>query len=253
MRRAEPRASRREPNPEFIEASLGRRLVGARSVAARDTLAGMSDQLREMARPSLFPDEGTLRLPGLDRPVTIRRDPFGVPRIDAETLDDLWFAQGVVTGGERLFQVELALRAATGRLAEIFGERTFEDDRFIRTIGLHRAAARHLQAWTEEDQHLHGRFREGLRAWIHAAPALPVRPRGAPRRDGRGTDGAGDAQDVYEASVSHGATAARYRDAGAPPPVHEERTVPRAAPRPPTATGRETRHDPILTHGTAGV
>jgi len=134
----------------------------------------MSDQLREMARSSLFPDEGTLRLPGLERPVTIRCDPFGVPRIDAETLDDLWFAQGVVTAGERLFQVELVLRAATGRLAEIFGERTFEDDRFIRTIGLHRAAARHLQAWTDEDQQIHGRFRAGLRAWIDAAPALPV-------------------------------------------------------------------------------
>src|SRR5207245_9912482 len=134
----------------------------------------MSDQLRAMARPSLFPEEGTLQPGGWDRPVTIRRDPFGVPRIDAETLDDLWFAQGVVTSGERLFQVELALRASTGRLSEIFGERTFEDDRFIRTIGLHRAAGRHLQAWTDEDQHIHGRFRKGLRAWIDAAPALPV-------------------------------------------------------------------------------
>jgi penicillin G amidase len=134
----------------------------------------MSDQFREMARPSLFPEEGSLQLSGLERPVTIRRDPFGVPRIDAETLDDLWFAQGVVTAGERLFQVELALRAATGRLSEVFGERTFEDDRFVRTIGLHRAAARHLLAWTDEDRHIHDRFRAGLRAWIDAAPALPV-------------------------------------------------------------------------------
>ena len=134
----------------------------------------MSDQLREIARPSLFPEEGTLQLGGLERLVTIRRDPFGVPRIDAETLDDLWFAQGVVTAGERLFQVELALRAATGRLSEVFGERTFEDDRFVRTIGLHRAAACHLLAWSDEDRHIHGRFRAGLRAWIDAAPALPV-------------------------------------------------------------------------------
>src|SRR5436190_2679409 len=134
----------------------------------------MSDQLRAMARPSLFPEEGTLQLSGLERPVTIRRDPFGVPRIDAGTLDDLWFAQGVVTAGERLFQLELALRAATGRLSEVFGERTFDDDRFIRTIGLHRAAVRHLAAWTDEDHRMHARFRAGVRAWIDAAPHRPI-------------------------------------------------------------------------------
>src|SRR5216110_2517647 len=134
----------------------------------------MSDQLRAMARPSLFPEEGTLQLDGLERPVTIRRDPFGVPRIEAETLDDLWFAQGVVTAGERLFQVELALRVATGRLAEIFGERTFEDDRFIRTIGLPRAARRHLDTWSADDHRMHSRFRAGVRAWLEATPAKPI-------------------------------------------------------------------------------
>ena len=127
-----------------------------------------------MARPSLFPDEGSLALPGLDRPVTVRRDPYGVARIDAETLADLWFAQGVLTAGERLFQVDLALRAATGRLSEVFGERTFEDDRFIRTIGLHRAARRHLEAWTDDDHDMHARFRAGIRAWIEVAPAKPI-------------------------------------------------------------------------------
>lgn len=134
----------------------------------------MSDQLREMARPSLFPEDGTLVLPGLDAPVTIQRDPYGVPRIEADNLDDLWFAHGAVTGGERLFQLELALRVASGRLSELFGERTFDDDRFIRTIGLHRAARRHLDAWTDQDHRMHGRFRAGVRAWIEAAPALPI-------------------------------------------------------------------------------
>ena len=134
----------------------------------------MSDQLREMARPSLFPEDGSLALSGLAAPVTIRRDPYGVPTIDAESLDDLWFAHGVVTAGERLFQLELAIRAATGRLSEIFGERTFEDDRFMRTVGVHRAARRHLDDWSELDHRMHARFRAGLRAWLDAAPAKPI-------------------------------------------------------------------------------
>src|SRR5512132_1832728 len=134
----------------------------------------MSDQLHEMARPSLFPEDGSLVLPGLTDPVTVRRDVYGVPRIDAGNLDDLWFAHGVVTAGERLFQRELAIRAATGRLSEILGERTFEDDRFMRTVGVHRAARRHLDGWSELDHRMHARFRAGLRSWLDAAPAKPI-------------------------------------------------------------------------------
>ena len=62
---------------------------------------------------------------GLGEAVTVERDAYGVPRITAASLDDLWFAQGFVTAGERLFQLELALRLATGRLSEIFSELTY--------------------------------------------------------------------------------------------------------------------------------
>jgi penicillin amidase len=80
-----------------------------------------------------------------------------------------------VTAGERLFQLELALRAATGRLSEIFGERTFEDDRFARTVGFAHAAARQVrEGWTEEDHAMHARFRAGARAWLSVMPAPPI-------------------------------------------------------------------------------
>ena len=97
------------------------------------------------------PDRGrAIRCPGSTAPVTVERDRWGMPRIDAASLDDLWFAQGIVTAGERLFQLDLFLRAATGRLSEVFGELTFEDDGFVRTIGLHRAGERHAAGtWTE--------------------------------------------------------------------------------------------------------
>ena len=134
----------------------------------------MSDQLRAMAEPSLFPMDGEVSLPGLAAPVTVERDRWGTPRITATSLEDLWFAQGVVTAGERLFQLELFLRAATGRLSEIFGELTYDDDVFTRTIGLNRAGERHAaETWTELDHAMHGRFRAGVHAWIDAMPAKP--------------------------------------------------------------------------------
>ncbi|MDP9184432.1 MAG: penicillin acylase family protein, partial [Actinomycetota bacterium] len=63
---------------------------------------------------------------------------------------------------------------AAGRLSEIFGELTYDDDVFYRTIGLHRAGTLHAVAWTDEDHAMHASFRAGVRAWIEAMPAKPV-------------------------------------------------------------------------------
>src|SRR5947208_1589147 len=130
--------------------------------------------LRTQASLSAFPIEGTLELAGLAAPVTIRRDGFGIPSIEAANLGDLWLTQGFVTAGERLFQLELAIRSATGQLSEVFGERTFDADRFVRTVGLPIAARTHLEEWTDEDRAMHDRFREGARLWVEQMPAPPI-------------------------------------------------------------------------------
>src|SRR6188472_2236883 len=131
----------------------------------------MSDPMRAMAEAALFPLEGELDAPGLTAAVTVERDAYGIPRITAGSLDDLWFAQGFVTAGERLFQLELALRLATGRLSEIFSELTYQDDVFTRTIGLNRAGAKHVDEWNDVDHAIHARFRAGVQAWIDQMPA----------------------------------------------------------------------------------
>src|SRR6478752_7488094 len=118
----------------------------------------MSDPMRAMAEAALLPLDGELSAPGLTDTVTVERDAYGVPRISAASLDDLWFTQGFVTAGERLFQLELALRLATGRLSEIFSELTYQDDVFMRTIGLNRAGAKHVEDWNDVDVEMHARF-----------------------------------------------------------------------------------------------
>ncbi|MGE5227105.1 MAG: penicillin acylase family protein, partial [Planctomycetaceae bacterium] len=132
------------------------------------------EALRAQAAASLFPVQGELSAPGLAAPVTVRRDAWGTPAIDAASREDLWFAQGLVTAGERLFQLDLAIRAATGRLAEVFGPSLVDADVFARTVGLHRAGARYLERWTDLDHAMHARFRAGVRAWVEAMPARPI-------------------------------------------------------------------------------
>jgi penicillin amidase len=135
-----------------------------------DPLASLRDQAAEAS----FPTEGTLRVDGLAAPVTIARGPFGMPVVEARTLDDLWFAQGMVTAGERLAQLDLALRAANGRLSEVFGPFTADADRFVRTVGLHLAGAAMAGRWDEHDHAMHARFRDGVHAWLAQAPAPPL-------------------------------------------------------------------------------
>jgi penicillin amidase len=132
------------------------------------------EQLREVASASLFPENGELIVPGLAEPVEILRDHWGVPYISAASLNDLWFAQGFVTAGERLFQMDLLLRAASGRLSEVFADRTLADDRFARTIGFSRTGAKLAAGWDAASHAIHARFRQGCAAWVTQMPAPPV-------------------------------------------------------------------------------
>lgn len=132
------------------------------------------DQLRASAQAALFPLDGELTAPSLRAPVEVLRDRYGVAYVSADSLDDLWFAQGFVTAGERLFQIDLALKQANGRLSELFGELTLDDDRFTRTIGINRAGATIAAGWDDTSRAMIARFREGIGAWIAAMPAPPV-------------------------------------------------------------------------------
>ena len=85
--------------------------------------------------------DGDERLLGLHERAEVLRDSFGVPHIYAANDYDLFFLQGFVTAQDRLWQMDIYRRAASGRLAEVLGEPALESDRFMRTLGLARAAA----------------------------------------------------------------------------------------------------------------
>jgi penicillin amidase len=69
-----------------------------------------------------------ISLPGLNQPVEILRDKWGISHIYAGTEHDLFFAQGYNVAGDRLFQLELWRRQATGTMAEITGRKELKRD-----------------------------------------------------------------------------------------------------------------------------
>jgi penicillin amidase len=69
-----------------------------------------------------------LKVPGLSQPVEIVRDRWGVNHIYAQNEADLFFAQGYAAARDRLFQLEIWRRQATGTMAEILGRRALQRD-----------------------------------------------------------------------------------------------------------------------------
>lgn len=132
------------------------------------------DMLLAQAKERLAPVEGEIRAAGLQEPVEVIRDPWGVPHISAANLHDLWFAQGYVVASERLWQIDFLLRLANGRLSSMVSEMAAPIDRFFLTVGFNRAARRTVQSWSDEDMAMVRPFVDGIQAWIADMPGRPI-------------------------------------------------------------------------------
>src|SRR4029079_5314093 len=93
-----------------------------------------SGELAAQAVAAVAKTIGTARVAGLEKPVTVLRDAWGIAHIFAETQSDLFMAQGYVAAQDRLWQLEIWRRAGTGTLAEILGPAAIERDRFARLL-----------------------------------------------------------------------------------------------------------------------
>ena len=120
-------------------------------------------------------DTTTLRVPGLEQPVEILRDRWGINHIYAKTEHDLFFAQGWAAAKDRLFQFEVWRRQATGTVAEWLGPRELDRDigaRLFRFRG-------DLEA---EFRHYHPRGRAILTAFVDGINAYVTEARRDPSR-----------------------------------------------------------------------
>lgn len=108
--------------------------------------------------------DGTFRVQGLAAPVEVIRDEHGIPHVWAASIEDAVFAQGFLHGQDRLWQMELVRRAVQGRLAEVLGEPGLEADRFMRRVGLWRAALAALPQASPEERRLMEAYVAGINA-----------------------------------------------------------------------------------------
>jgi len=109
---------------------------------------------------------GALAIDGLAEPVELVRDREAVPHIFARTIDDLYLALGFVHAQDRLWQMELQRRTGQGRLSEIFGERTFGTDVFLRTLDLYGHSERSFAALPPEARRALEAYARGVNAFM---------------------------------------------------------------------------------------
>lgn len=107
--------------------------------------------------------------------VSVTRDARGIPYIKAANEDDLFFAQGYVTAQDRLFQLELTRRRASGDLAELVGARGLESDLESRRMRMRRIAEVHTARLNPQDRPALAAYARGVNYFIEThLDTLPV-------------------------------------------------------------------------------
>jgi penicillin amidase len=109
---------------------------------------------------------GTVRLEGISKPVEILRDPDGVPHIFAQTLPDLYFAQGYVHAQDRFWQMEFWRRIGAGRLSALFGKKSLPVDIYVRTMGFAAIAEEEYARADPESKLALDAYAAGVNAYI---------------------------------------------------------------------------------------
>ena len=112
--------------------------------------------------------DGSIVIPELQHKVRVDRDQWGIPRIQAGSLEDLLVAQGYVLAQDRLWQMDILRRASAGELSEIFGEVALPADRENRTLGLRQAAERSWAVMSPENRALLEAYARGVNRLITA-------------------------------------------------------------------------------------
>src|SRR6516164_2678817 len=115
-----------------------------------------------MAHSVLPQLDGRIQIVGLSGPVTVTRDAHGVPTVEASTLEDLFFAQGYITAQDRMWQMDVMRRVASGELSEIIGEETIKLDREQRILGMRAAARKNLEVATARDRTFFEAYAQGV-------------------------------------------------------------------------------------------
>lgn len=109
----------------------------------------------------------------MTEPTRIIRDVDGIAHVRAPSLRAAFEAQGYAAAEDRMWQMELDRRRATGRLAEAVGPAATATDAFHRRMGLVAQAQRSVEALHGESRVVLDAYASGVNRWLATRPRMP--------------------------------------------------------------------------------
>src|SRR5215210_9590648 len=113
--------------------------------------------------------QNSIQIQGIKARVTIHRDERGIPYVEAQNDEDLYFGQGYATAADRLWQMDLFRRTARGELAEVLGAGpnnvALDQDKLHRTYGFSQAAEAELAKASPQARMVLEAYARGVNAY----------------------------------------------------------------------------------------
>ena len=114
----------------------------------------------------LDPSQGNITIEGLKDEVTVRRDVYGIPFVEAKNMEDMAMAVGYVHASDRLAQMIGMKMISEGRLAEMAGPAVLDLDIYMRTMNLKGAAETLCKNVKPENLRLLEFYSKGVNAYL---------------------------------------------------------------------------------------
>ena len=98
----------------------------------------------------------------IENNVDIIRDSSNVAHIFSIEDNDAFFALGYAHAQDRFWQLNILRRSAQGRLSELFGQKTFELDEFVRRLNLYNLARSSVKHQSEQTKSILRAYSNGV-------------------------------------------------------------------------------------------
>lgn len=121
-----------------------------------------------------------MKLPSVQNEIEITYDSLGIPQIWAENENDAYFALGYQHAADRMFQMDLTRRVASGRLSEMMGRATLDFDIEQRRMGHRRLAEQALSHLSERNRQRLEAYAKGVNTYRAYCRAIPFEYRFVP-------------------------------------------------------------------------
>ncbi|GAB3922380.1 penicillin amidase [Microlunatus endophyticus] len=125
-------------------------------------------------RSSYPQTSGEISISGLDAPVRVVRNSYGVADIYASNADDLFEAQGYVQAQERFWEMDFRRHITAGRLSELFGPSQLQTDEVIRTMGWRRVAQQEVAELSPTSRGYLDAYSDGVNAYLRTHKASTI-------------------------------------------------------------------------------